>query len=151
MDPGLAARLAEQRPALKARWAELLLAAPLPHHAAAPVTPEMLVFLLDDSLDRLLAQSGSAPSGERPTLDLNSFAPIRAGCQCGLHLLLGYYLAGSRALRELLPDEPAADRCAVLNTFHRLANEEMTALCAGCLSRGGAMCGLPHPGRNEPR
>ncbi len=140
MEPSPVAVLDALRPVIRTRWAELLSAAPpAPPPAAALVRPEMLVFLIDDTLDRF-AVNADAPRRPRPG------APVRdrrTDCQCGLHLLLSYYLAGARALREILPDRLGPGRVALLHAFNRLAHDDMAALCGRCHHRGGPLCCLP--------
>ncbi len=138
MDPGLVARLDALRPVLKRDWAGRLHQAPAEPPGGGLVTPGMLVLLVDGTIDRLLRRLGGAPAGRRvrPT----RFNSTRTGCHCGLHLLLTYYLAGARALRETLPADLGPARGEVLHCFNQLAREEMTARCDACNHRGGALC-----------
>ncbi len=145
MDPGLVARLDALRPVLKRDWAGRLHQAPAEPPGAGLVTPEMLVLLVDGTIDRLLSRLGGAPAGHRERPGRFNYA--RTGCHCGLHLLLTYYLAGARALRETLPAELGAARGEVLHCFNQLAREEMTALCDVCNHRGGALCSLRPGGK----
>ena len=150
MNAGVVRQMESQKPAIKARWAALLRASPRPPPvAAALVTPEMLVFMIEDSLVRLRGrlESSSVHTGMRD--DLNAFTAIRDGSQCGLHLLLSYYLAGARALRENLAGAADAEKEAVLESFHSLAGEEMATLCQGCRRVGESTCGLA-PGFTLP-
>lgn len=135
------------RHALKPRWTARLRQAPAAPPGAGLVTPEMLVLLVDGTIDRLVASLGGAPA-RRPVRPAR-FNPTRAGCHCGLHLLLTYYVAGAHALREALPAVPGSDRREVLHCFNRLAREEMTVLCGTCIHRGGSLCQL-EPGPDHP-
>jgi hypothetical protein len=102
----------------------------------------MLVFMLDDTLARFCASLSTTPLTARKRHDLTPFGGMRTGCQCGVHLLLTYYLSGARALRETLPVELGLDRVEVLHHFNRLAHDEMAVLCEICQHRGGVACGL---------
>lgn len=129
------------RAKIKARWTELLLEGPAAPPAATPlVTPAMLVFMIDESLARFAVRLSAPEARDRAPRALTRFSPTRAGCHCGLHLLLSYYLAGAQALRETMP--AGAGRIAVLHLFNHVAHEELTALCGVCPQRGGALCSL---------
>jgi hypothetical protein len=148
MKEDLAARFDALRPAIKARWATMLGTGP----AAAPaatgfVTPDMLVFMLDDTLARLTdrLRKSAVPDGLRR--DLGPFEAVGAGCQCGLHLLLTYYKTGGRALDEGLPAKFGPGRVEILHSFNELAHDEMAALCGICRHRGGTECSL-QPGHD---
>ena len=141
------ARLVALRPAIKSRWAELLKTKPASPAATTPlVIPAMLVFMLDDTLARLERQLAATVTSDRLRRDLAPYGAMRAGCQCGLHLLLDYYLAGAQTLQELLPAECGLVRVEVIHGFNRMAHDEMATLCGVCRYRGGALCGLrPDP------
>ncbi|SDR75639.1 hypothetical protein [Opitutus sp. GAS368] len=129
--------------AIKAGWtAHLKESSPAPPDAAALVNPEMLVFMLDETLARLCATLEKSPEPPRPRITATPFGRTRGSVHCGLQLLLIYYLAGARALREALPVELGPARVEVLHRFNRLAREEMIALCGACHHRGGASCQL---------
>jgi hypothetical protein len=137
------------RTKIKTRWTELLREGAAAPAAATPlVTPGMLVFLIDESLARLGAglRTPADPAAAAP--DLADFTPTRAGCHCGLHLLLSYYLAGAQALRETLP--AGRGRVKVQHLFNHIAHQEMMALCDHCPHRGGKLCGL-RPGLASAR
>ncbi len=141
MTGNLAVTFDALRPKFKARWTELLReGAAAPATATPLVTPGMLVFLIDESLARLGANLRAPAARAHPPPNLPDLTPTRAGCHCGLHLLLSYYLAGAQALRETLPAGPG--RISVLHLFNHVAHEEMTALCSQCPHRGGDLCGL---------
>jgi hypothetical protein len=136
-------RLDGLRPAIKARWTALLCAEPAtPRARAALITPEMLVFMLDDTLARLSVSLGGSKTATKRMRILAPFGAMRSGCHCGLNLLLTYYLAGARALRETLPMDFGPARVEVIRRFNRLAHDEMTALCGVCRHRGGGLCSL---------
>ena len=131
------------RPAIKTGWRNLL--RQLPDEPAGPgplVNSGMLVLMIDHTLDRLAARLHE-PCATRQTRDLSPFASMRAGCQCGLNLLLGYYQAGAQALRENLPEEIGTARIELLDRFNQLAHDEMSALCSICRFRGGPQCNRP--------
>ena len=128
---------------IKARWEALLRVEPAgPVSAASIIKPDMLVFMLDDTLGRLDAKLREPLTNERLRRDLAPYGAMRTGCQCGLHLLLTFYLAGARALHESLPLEYGLARVEVLHNFNRLAHDDMAALCGICRHRGGTLCGL---------
>jgi hypothetical protein len=149
MTGSLAVSFDALRPKIKARWTELLREGTAAPAAATPlVTPAMLVFLIDESLIRLGTSLRTPAARDRMPQDLAGFGPTRAGCHCGLHLLLSYYLAGAQALRETLP--AGRGRIGVLHLFNHVAHAEMTALCDSCPHRGEALCGL-RPGPASAR
>lgn len=132
------------RPVLKQHWIARLRLAPAAPPGTGLVTPDMLVFMVDGTIDRLVASLGGT-TARRPARPAR-FNSSRAGCHCGLHLLLSYYLAGAHALRETLPADLGFARPEVLRCFTRLAHEEMNALCDACNHHGGSLCQL-RPGR----
>ena len=144
MEDGLVPRFEVLKPVIRTRWAALLRMAPGadPRESTALVTPEMLVYMLDDTLSRL-GESLKDPAGwDRRPRSLARYGSGRAGCQCGLHLILIFFLTGTQALRESLPKEFGPDRVKVLGCFNRLAQDEMAALCGVCRHRAGEKCGL---------
>ena len=143
MDDATLPRLNALRPALKARWAALLRENSSARRTAVGlVIPEMLVFMLDETLNRLEGEIPASLSTDRRRASLAPFGPMRTRCSCGLRLLLTYYLAGAKALREILPADLGALRVKILHRFNRIAHDEMDALCGVCGHRGGPMCGL---------
>ena len=139
----LADRFEAVRPAIRAHWAAALQHAPAPP-AAPPglVTPAMLVLMIDDTLALLGKALREERVRKRTACAWPRLAASRPGCRCGLHLLIGYYLAGARALRKTLPANLGRERVAVLREFNGLAHAEMAALCGVCLHRGGSYCRL---------
>jgi hypothetical protein len=139
--------LASWRPALKQRWVARLRRAPAGPPGTGLVTPEMLVLMVDGSLDRL-----ANPARMRPTLpqSVARRASPRAGCHCGLHLLLTYYAAGLWTLRETLPTT-AGIRVPAMRTLLHDARAELAALCGVCRHRGGSLCLQPGPGARAGR
>jgi len=131
------------KPTIKARWKTLLREIPSrPRQSTAVVMPEMLVLMIDDTLGRLASKLHRLP-------DRASFPPVtahhqkaKANCQCGLNLLMNYYLSGVRALRDILAGEPGLDRRHICRCFNLLAREEVLALASVCRFRGSATCGL---------
>lgn len=152
MPDDIASPLEALRPAIKARWDFLLRKAPAsPVPAMSIVKPGMLVFMLDDTLARLTERLREPLPADRPRRDLAPYGGMRTGCQCGLHLLLTYYLAGARALHESLPGTFGPARVKVQHAFNQLAHDEMAALCGACRHRGGALCCLrPEPDTINP-
>ncbi len=106
------------------------------------VIPEMLVFMLDETLNRLEGEIPATLSTDRRRASLAPFGPRRTGCSCGLRLLLIYYLTGAKALREILPTDFGAARVEILHRFNRIAHDEMDSLCGVCGYRSGPLCGL---------
>ena len=102
----------------------------------------MLVLMLDDSLARIGVLLAAPIVSNRQRRDLAPYGAMRDGCQCGLHLLLSYYLAGARALQETLPADFSPTPVEVLHAFNRMAHDEMAALCGICRHRGGPLCRL---------
>jgi hypothetical protein len=144
MPDNLAARLETLQPAIKACWAALLQTEPTPTTTGAPfITSKMLVHQIDATLVRLTDRLREPLTMDRRRRDLVPFGEMRAGCHCGLHLLLAYYLAGARALREVLPAAFGVERVEVLHVFNQLGHDDMAALCGICHHRGGALCCLP--------
>lgn len=82
--------LRDRRAEIRARWREILFVEPVTTPLADPRT---LVFLLDDTLDRLFAALGrGAGAGPVPW-------PV---CACGRNPFLAYFRAGRQALLEAL-------------------------------------------------
>lgn len=143
MEDGPLSRLDALRPAIKARWQALLQENPVtPRNAVGLVTPKMLMFMVDETLNRLASEILPTRLINRRPASLAPFGPMRHGCKCGLQLLLTYYLTGAKVLREILPAELGVDRVKVLRCFNRIAHDEMDTLCGVCLHRGGPMCSL---------
>ena len=131
------------RPAIKTGWRTLLREMPAEPAGPGPlVNSGMLVLMIDHTLDRLAARLHE-PGATRQIHDLSPFASMRAGCQCGLNLLLDYYQAGAQALRENLPEEIGTARIELLDRFNQLAHDEMSALCSICRFQGGPQCNRP--------
>lgn len=143
MENSLATCCKALHPVIRARWTELLRAAPPPPPATrAVMTPDMLEFLVDETLDQL---TGHLPlAGEnRPA----HHAPLPCGrrfkgCGCGLHLMLTFYTTGAQALHETLPDSMGHARLQIMQSFNELAHEELAGLCAVCHYREGGRCRL---------
>lgn len=137
------APLESLKPTIKARWKTLLREIPSrPRQTTAVVMPEMLVLMIDDTLTRLTGKLRCLP-------DRASISPVpthhqkaKTSCQCGLNLLMNYYLSGVRALRDILRSEPGLDRRHICRCFNLLAREEVLALASICRFRGSATCGL---------
>jgi hypothetical protein len=143
VEGAMTSRLDALRPAIKTRWAVALRMAPAPSPAAVGlVTPAMLVFMLDDTLNRLSASLQKPAAGERRRRGLGALGTMSPGCRCGLNVLVKYYVAGAHALRATLPADLGAVRVEVLRHFNRIAHTEMIALCEPCRHRGTAICCL---------
>lgn len=126
--------LAALRPAIKQRWAALLRAAP----ARSPLAhPDLVVYLLDDILDRVDAALLLPPGNDRR-------APPRAGpagsCGCGLNPLLPCFIAGEQALIELAAPVLGTELNFLLARYHAVADLEMRRFCGVCVYRDTAAC-----------
>ncbi len=126
------------RPAIKTGWRALLREVPaVPPGSANLVNSGMLVLMVDHTLDRLAARLREPAAADRERHDLSPFAGMSRDCHCGLNLLLGYYEAGARALRESVPEELGPARAEMMDRFNQLAHDEMLALCNVCHFRNG--------------
>jgi hypothetical protein len=131
------------RPRIRTRWEARLRVAPaVPRSVRSLVTPEMLVFMLDDTLARLETRLAGLSADGPPRRPHATFRLTHAGCECGLHLMLTYYETGAEALKECLPAATGAARLVILHEFNAMAHEEMAALCGVCRHRGGPNCSL---------
>ena len=136
-------RLEALRPVIKARWETLLgETPPSSRQSGAVIRPEMLGPMIDNTLARLMQKMRALP-------DRGSFPPMPVkhekatpNCECGLKLLVNYYLSGVRALREILARDTQVDRRHVCRCLNLLAREEVFALASFCRFRGSATCGL---------
>ena len=129
------------RPAIAVYWTGLLQAAPpAPATTRAVMTPGMLEFLIDETLDHLtgrLQQAGRNPPAHHAPLPCG----LRfKGCACGLHVLLTFYTTGAQAIHETLPDQLGHARLEIMQCFNALAHGELTRVCDLCHYRNGAGC-----------
>lgn len=131
------------RPAIKLRWAALLRGGSLrPRTRTGLVTPEMLVLMIDHTLNRLAGEISSPPTwAGRPKVPAPT-ATRSASCQCGIDLLVGYYLAGARAVHEVLPADFGPSRMKLVHLLNRIAHDEIEALCGVCQNWSGSRCKL---------
>jgi hypothetical protein len=142
MELVMAARLEALRPALKRHWAAELRRLPAGPPGSGLITPEMLVLMIDSTLGQLTGGRGRPLATDRRLRECARFRTSSAGCFCGLHSLLAYYVAGARALRTVLPVGTGPVRIRLMRHFTRLARQEVFALCGVCLHRDGAFCQL---------
>lgn len=132
------------RLAIGACWTGLLHAAPpAPAATRAVMTPAMLEFLVDETLDHLADGLRQAGRNRPPHRTLFPGRLRRKGCACGLHLLLIYYSTGARAIHETVPESWGHSRLQIIQCFNDLAHGEVAGLCGACHYRGGAQCQLP--------
>lgn len=147
MENGFSDCLIALLPAIKSRW-EILLSAELnaARSSKGVITPKMLTLMLDGTLARLLVRVNAydpstvldrpQKSGRKKQTDISS--------RCGLHLVAGYYLAGVRALRAVLPRDLHEDRVRVCHCLNLLAHEEIEGLVSLGHLRGSKTCS-PQP------
>jgi hypothetical protein len=148
MEWTLARHLELLQPLLKQRWAARLRRLPAVRAGAGFITPEMLVLMVDSTLRQLVAGHGRPLPADWEAQRAARFSPARAGCQCGLDILLTYYVAGAWALRDVMPATLSPHRRRVLRHFMRLARHEVSALCGVCVHRQGTFCrsaNIPSP------
>jgi hypothetical protein len=99
----------------------------------------MMLFMVDETLGRL----GKGLDDHRvQNLRSSRIGIMRASCRCGLHLLLTYYVAGIKALRQALPRDLGKSRLDIVRQFNRIAHDDMEALCGICQHRNGPECCL---------
>jgi hypothetical protein len=123
-------RLECLRAPLKSEWETLLRCEPT---ISVLGHPDALVYLMDDTLDRLIkvARKGALGSGlHRGRLARGS---LRSLCACGLNPLIAYYSTGELALRSVAGNKLAEDIDEVLSLFHAMAHDEVKNLCSSCL------------------
>lgn len=132
--------LGRLRPRIKARWEALLRAAPTPSPLAHP---DVVVYLLDEILDRLEDTLRATPGAVPP-------APAALGpsgaCACGLNPLLPCFITGEQALIECAAPELGPRLNHVLTRYHELADEQLRNFCGVCLHRESAVCPSPLSG-----
>jgi hypothetical protein len=113
---------------LKRRWSELLRAQPV---RTAMAEPAILSYLMDDTLERFLAQLARRSSVRaRRTQGLDEL------CRCGLNPLITYFRMGEISALELLPE--AGEELETLRTilgeqWRALARREVEVLCGACV------------------
>jgi hypothetical protein len=125
------------RPMIKQRWEALLRAEPI---ASPLANPDTLVFLMDETLQQIIAalRTRSVKLGVRhvPTV----IAPLQGKCACGINPLLAYYTTGRYALREVAEEKMGQAFSDVLVFFHRVAQKDIEALCGVCCNQGAEDC-----------
>lgn len=130
--------LALHRPALRARWMILLRAAPVSGPLA---NPDSLVFLMDWTINRLIAKCHSARRRRCQGRD-----PLPAPCPCGHNPLHHYYATAERALVEsrfvesrelaaLAPGVRDAGLTEVQQLLGAIGRREIESFCAVCQFR----------------
>jgi hypothetical protein len=128
--------LSDRRPDLKFKWAERLRARPV---LTAMAEPAILGHLMDETMDRLVAQLTRQPPGK--STRVRSFEDR---CRCGLNPLLAYFGAGEETFLDLLAEEAVIEaplRTFFLGQWRLLAQREVDALCGCCLRT----CASPYP------
>ncbi len=122
-------RLEAQRAALKREWEALLRTEP----TLSPLgNPDTLVYLMDETIDRLLAtlrQPGAGPDGK------SQVAPLQRRCACGLNPLLNYYATGELAVHAVAAPLCGAGVEEAVAAFHAIARKEIDTLCSVCCYR----------------
>lgn len=121
-------RLEFLRPSIKRDWERRLRTepplSPLGH-------PDVLVFLMDETLEQLRA--GMKDPGLSARSDLGSeLAPLSNLCRCSLNPLVRYYVTGEQAIRAAVDSVPAAELELALHCYRRLARREIRLLCSLC-------------------
>lgn len=142
MEESLVRSLRARRANIRSRWNDLLRVegalSPLAH-------PDTLVFLLDETLEKILSGLNS-PGGEVNPGTLGA-APAWPRCDCGRNPYLRFYLAGEHALLEALvliqaeiPVRDATARdLAVLELYEvvrRFARDDVELFCSLCQLHG---------------
>ncbi len=131
------ARLEALRPAIKRVWADRL-------RREVPISamgnPEVLVFLMDETLDQL--QRGLKRPDRTWLRQSPRVAPHGDRCQCSLSPLLNYYATGELALRDVAGAGLGGKLEDVLAVFHALAQQEIQTLCSLCPRRDAPDCRL---------
>jgi len=129
------------RPAIKHRWDALLRALPAP----SPLThPDLMVFMMDDILDRLVGQLRAASPADEDTATLGS---LRQRCPCGLNPLLPCYLTGEQALIESAAPRFGRELPLILARYQALARRDIEAICGVCQLRETPAAALASSGR----
>jgi hypothetical protein len=126
-----------QRPLIKQRWEALLRVEPV----VSPLSsPDALVYLMDETLDQLVAamRTRSVKSWLRRHQAL--VAPLGEQCVCGLNPLLSYYITGRIALTAVTESKLGPAFADVLLFFHSIAQKDLEALCGVCCNQGSATC-----------
>ena len=132
--------LESHRADVKRKWEILLRAAP----ATTPLgNPDMLVYLMDESLGQLFSLFRSKSAHAWLTRHPPATPLIGTSCHCRLNPLINYFIAGQAALSfaaQAVPrnqhhlDDVAATGCIdeLLMTFRFLAHREIHAFCEVC-------------------
>jgi hypothetical protein len=116
------------RHTIRAEWSALLQQEPA---ATALANPDTLVYLMDRSLDQLIA--GLRQPDEKWLRRAAGLGrPLRESCRCGLSPLIVYFSTGELALRAAAARRHAEDLPEILLLFHAIAHEEINALCSMC-------------------
>lgn len=126
------------RPRIKRRWELLLRAAPAPSPLAHP---DVMVYLLDEVLDRLQASLRAAPDPSGGVA-----CPPRTSCGCALNPLLPCFITGEQALIEVAAPELGPRLNDLLARYHALADEQLQSLCGVCVHRRSMACPTPRSG-----
>jgi len=136
-EPGLS-QLRAVRSAIKREWETLLRAEP----TLSPLGhPDMLVFLMDETLDQLHDGLQGQPLKDWLSRSPALVAPLQRSCLCRINSLLNYYTTGELAVRaataKVLKPEEVEEAVLI---FHALAHQEIETLCSVCRHPPGADC-----------
>lgn len=129
--------LGTQRALVRARWEALLRKS---HVSSALADPDVLVFMMDRTLDELMKNLQQPP--ERPQEEETDSIV----CECGMNPLLGYFKAAEAALVETLEsicrNLPALSDMEQRESFtdlrcelERMRCKEVTTFCGVCQIR----------------
>lgn len=134
MQSSLIQSLHQRRVEIRARWMELLFVEPVNSPLANPHT---MIFMLDRTLDEVLAALRRGQSPQRVALP---------ECPCGHNPYLAYFRAGTQALHEALvllqagdPNWEPAERDAAFaeldSVIRRIARREIEFFASLCQHR----------------
>ncbi len=137
MDPAMQRAMVEHRPVIRLQWERLLR---LDRGTTALARPDMLVHLLDGTLDEIYASLPAWSARRHPT---RMPAPV---CPCGRSPFLAYFAAGRQALHESLvtlqshmPGLTAASRTEAFACLDQIithiARREIESFCSVCQLR----------------
>lgn len=133
--------LKERRSAWKTEWTRLL-------HGESAVSamanPEILVYLMDETIDQFLELLRVRPSRRWLNENPSQFENPGIACRCGLNPLLAYFATGQQALALVFSDQmTSASKNSNHYTviWHFLAQREIQSLCGSCRRTCGVATG----------
>lgn len=142
MEASVTGLLDRLRPLIKQRWEILLRAEPVVSPLA---TPDMLVFLMDATLDQLNAALHTRSVKNWLRHNQPMIAPLQSQCACGINPLLAYYSTGRTAVCAVAGEKLGPALAEVLLFYHGIAQKDIEALCGVCCHRGSADCAQAQP------